>query len=50
MTTFAWIFMLVSMGSVTALMVYCFYRILSEPAAGSTSTVGTGPPDAGSSA
>lgn len=50
MTTFAWIFMLVSMGSVTALMVYCFFRILREPAAGGTPTVGTGPPDAGSSA
>lgn len=50
MTTFAWIFMLGSMGSVTALMVYCFYRVLSEPVSGSASAAGAGPPDAGSSA
>lgn len=50
MTTFAWIFMLASMGSVTALMIYCFYRVLSEPASESPSAAGAGPPDAGSSA
>jgi hypothetical protein len=27
-TPFAWVFMLVSMGSVTALTAYCYYRIL----------------------
>lgn len=27
-TPFAWIFMLLSMGAVTALAVYCFWRIL----------------------
>lgn len=32
LTTFALIFMLVSMGSVTVLMVYCFWRILSGDA------------------
>lgn len=48
MTTFAWIFMLASMGSVTALMVYCFYRILSQPASGGAP--GTGPPGSESSA
>lgn len=31
LTPFALIFMLVSMGTVTALMVYCFYRILAQP-------------------
>ena len=35
LTTFALVFMLVSMGSVTALMVYCFYRVLRNPSAGS---------------
>ncbi|MFW6193532.1 MAG: hypothetical protein ACOC83_08600 [Gemmatimonadota bacterium] len=35
LTPFALVFMLVSMGSVTALMVYCFYRVLRNPAAGS---------------
>lgn len=34
LTTFALVFMLVSMGSVTGLMVWCFYRILSEPGGG----------------
>lgn len=33
LTTFAAVFMGVSMASVTALMVWCFYRILSEPKA-----------------
>lgn len=28
LTPFAWVFMLFSMGSVTALAVYCFYRVL----------------------
>lgn len=31
LTTFAWIFMIVSMGSVTVLTAYCFYRILTTP-------------------
>ncbi len=31
LTTFALVFMLVSMTSVTALAVYCYYRILTEP-------------------
>lgn len=35
LTTFALVFMLVSMGSVTALMVYCFYRVLRNPSAAS---------------
>lgn len=33
LTTFALVFMLVSMGSVTVLTVYCFWRILTEPGA-----------------
>lgn len=33
LTTFAAVFMGVSMTSVTALMVWCFWRILSEPKA-----------------
>lgn len=28
---FAWIFMLLSMGAVTTLMLWCFYRILKSP-------------------
>lgn len=39
LTTFATAFLVVSMGSVTALMVWCFYRIMSEPDH-------SGPPDA----
>ena len=31
LTPFAWIFMLSSMGAVTALAVYCYYRILTTP-------------------
>lgn len=31
LTPFALFFMLLSMGSVTALMIYCFWRILAEP-------------------
>jgi len=31
LTTFALVFMLVSMGAVTALTVYCYYRILTTP-------------------
>lgn len=29
LTPFAWAFMLISMGAVTALTAYCFYRILT---------------------
>lgn len=36
LTTFALVFMLLSMGSVTALMVYCFWRILTHPASPGT--------------
>lgn len=28
LTPFAWVFMLFSMGSVTVLAIYCFYRVL----------------------
>lgn len=31
LTPFAWFFMLLSMGAVTSLTAYCFYRILSAP-------------------
>lgn len=31
LSTFALIFMLVSMGSVVALMAYCYWRILRDP-------------------
>ena len=34
LSTFALIFMLVSMGSVCALMAYCYWRILREPGSG----------------
>lgn len=30
-TPFAWFFMLLSMGAVSALAAYCYYRILSGP-------------------
>lgn len=43
LTPFALVFMLVSMGSVTALMVYCFYRVLRNPAAGSFDAGADGP-------
>lgn len=43
LTPFALVFMLVSMGSVTALMVYCFYRVLRTPAA--SFDPGTEPPE-----
>ncbi len=33
MTAAGWIFMLCSLGFVVALAVYCFYRVLSRPAA-----------------
>jgi len=33
MTTTGWIFMLSSVGSVTILMIWCFYRVLSKPSA-----------------
>lgn len=31
LTPFAWAFMLLSMGAVTYLMFWCFYRILKSP-------------------
>ncbi len=51
-TPFAWFFMLISMGAVTTLTTYCFYRILTgrgiagrdagpEPAAGAGSGPGS---------
>lgn len=45
LTTFAAVFMFVSMGSVTILMVWCFYRILTDPGKGGPSGDGaaTGP-------
>jgi len=44
LTTFAAVFMGVSMASVTALMVWCFYRILSQPKPGSgVADAGPGP-------
>ncbi len=33
MTVAGWIFMLCSLGFVTVLTVYCFYRVLSQPTA-----------------
>ncbi|MEK6798140.1 MAG: hypothetical protein AABZ12_04180 [Planctomycetota bacterium] len=33
MTGAGWVFMLCSTGSVISLMVFCFYRVLSKPAA-----------------
>lgn len=44
LTTFAWVFMLVSMGAVTFLTVYCFYRILRDPGVASQPST---PPPAG---
>jgi hypothetical protein len=44
LTTFAAVFMFVSMGSVTFLMVWCFYRIMTEPGHGAPPS---GPPDPG---
>lgn len=40
LTPFALVFMLVSMGAVTVLMAYCYWRILREPgsAAGAAAT------------
>jgi hypothetical protein len=32
MNLYGWIFMLVSVGSVTALTAWCFYRVLRAPA------------------
>lgn len=44
LTPFALVFMLVSMGTVTALMVYCFWRILRKPVSpGSRPGPGVGP-------
>jgi hypothetical protein len=33
MTPGGWIFMILSCGSVVSLVVWCFYRVLSKPAA-----------------
>lgn len=41
LTTFAAVFMFVSMGSVTILMVWCFYRILTDPGHGGPSGDGS---------
>lgn len=43
LTTFALVFMLLSMGSVTLLTVYCFWRILAEPGAAGGATAATPP-------
>lgn len=43
LTPFALVFMLVSMGTVTALMVYCFYRILTG--GGTVTEGGANPPE-----
>lgn len=40
LTTFALVFMLVSMGAVTFLMGYCYYRILSSGPAGHAAAPG----------
>lgn len=32
MTTLGWIIMLVSVGTVTGLLTFCFYRVLRKPA------------------
>jgi hypothetical protein len=45
LTTFALVFMLVSMGAVTLLMAYCYYRILTSGSAGHAAAPGF---DAGS--
>lgn len=54
-TPFAWVFMLLSMGAVTALGVYCYYRILFAGDGGANSedganaqAIGDAPPDSGS--
>ena len=31
MTAFGWLFMTISVGGVTALTVWCFYRVLTAP-------------------
>lgn len=46
LTTFALVFMLLSMGSVTALTVYCFWRILTEPGA-AAGAASASPPEGG---
>jgi len=46
LTTFAAVFMGVSMASVTGLMVWCFYRILSQPKP-DAGVAGAGPGPAG---
>lgn len=42
LSDFALVFMLVSMGTVTALMVYCFWRILRGGDAGGGSAAASG--------
>lgn len=45
LTSFALIFMLLSMGAVTGLMIYCFYRIVrggTSPGYGSAAPAGGG--------
>lgn len=43
LTIFALVFMLISMGSVTLLTVYCFWRILAEPGAAGGATAAAPP-------
>lgn len=45
LTTFALVFMLFSMGSVTVLTVYCFWRILAEPGAAGGAAAAAPPPE-----
>lgn len=44
---FALAFMLVSMGAVTALAVYCYWRILREPGAGDGAAAAAPPAEGG---
>lgn len=43
LTPFALVFMVVSMGAVTILTVYCFWRILTEPGAAGGATAAAPP-------
>lgn len=50
LTPFALAFMLLSMGAVTVLMAYCYWRILREPDAGAAApgpSADAGPGDSG---
>lgn len=51
LTPFAWIFMIASMGAVTGLAIFCFYRIMTTPsgpgAGGDVGATGEGSIDAG---